>query len=71
MRVPALHDLDPDIVYPELHVGVHDEPCARDEVQPDPGTPFAIPPDASHELPTHLAVSVSVASLHDLVPESV
>ena len=26
VRVPAAHDLDPDKLYPVLHVGVHDVP---------------------------------------------
>ena len=71
VRVPALHDLVPDKVYPSLHVGVHDDPCARVEVQPEPGAPLAMTPDASHGLGLHTAVSVRVPALHDLVPERV
>ena len=71
VRVPALHDLVPERVYPLLQVGVHDDPCARVEVQPDPATPFDIAPDASHGSGLHTAVSVSVPAVHDLVPERV
>ena len=71
VRVPALHDLVPDKVYPSLHDGVQDDPCARVEVQPEPGAPLAMTPAASHGLGLHTAVSVRVPALHDLVPESV
>ena len=71
VRVPKLHDLVPDKVYPSLHDGVQDDPCARVEVQPEPGAPLEMAPDASHGLGLHTAVSVSVPSVHDLVPERV
>jgi hypothetical protein len=71
VRVPALHDLCPDKVYPVLHVGVHVAPCARVDEQADPGAPLAMAPDASHELPLHTAVSVRVPALHDLCPDKV
>ena len=48
VRVPAVHDLVPERVYPVLQVGVHDEPSASVEVQPGPGAPFAIGPLGSH-----------------------
>ena len=54
-----------------MQVGVHDEPCARVEVQPDPAAPFDIAPDASHGSALQPAVSVRVPKLHDLVPERV
>ena len=31
VKVPSLHDLEPDRVYPASQVGVHDEPLARVE----------------------------------------
>ena len=71
VRVPALHVLVLDKVYPSLHDGVQDDPCARVEVQPEPGAPLAMTPDASHELPLHTAVSVRVPALHDLCPDKV
>ena len=71
VSVPAVHDLVPERVYPLLHVGVHDDPCARVEVQPDPAAPFDIAPDASHGSALQTAVSVRVPKLHDLVPERV
>ena len=61
VRVPALHDLCPDKVYPVLHVGEHVAPSARVEVQPGPGAPLAMAPDASHELASHV-VSDPLAS---------
>ena len=50
VRVPALHDLVPDRVYPESQVGAHVVPSARVEVHPEPGAPLAIAPDASQGL---------------------
>ena len=69
VRMPALHDLVPDRVYPVLHVGVQEDQCARVEVQAEPGSPLGMAPDASHELPLHTAVSVRMPALHDLLPE--
>ena len=43
VRVPALHDLVPERVYPVLHVGVHDDPLSRTSPQGDIN-PFAIVP---------------------------
>ena len=71
LRVPTLHDLCPDKVYPVLQFGVHDDPCARVEVQPGPAAPLEMAPDASHGLALHTAVSLRVPSVHDLVPERV
>jgi hypothetical protein len=39
VRVPALQDDVPDTVYPELHVGWHVEPLAREPVQ-SPAAPL-------------------------------
>ena len=47
VRVPALHDDVPDTVYPELHVGWHVDPLARELVQ-SPAPPFVGAADASH-----------------------
>ena len=49
VRVPALHDLCPDKVYPVLHVGVQEVPCARVDEQAEPGAPLEMAPDASHD----------------------
>ena len=70
VRVPAAHDLVPERVYPVLHVGLHDAPCARVELQSF-RAPLAMAADASHELPLHTAVSVRVPAVHDLIPERV
>ena len=70
VRVPALHDLVPERVYPVLHDGVHAAPCARVEVQSF-RAPLVMAPDASQELPLHTAVSVRMPALHDLLPERV
>ena len=70
VRVPALQDDVPDTVYPELHVGWHVEPLARELVQP-PAPPFVGAADASHEFPLHIAVLVRVPALHDLCPDKV
>ena len=43
VKVPALHELVPDTVYPELHVGVHEDPLSREFPHGDI-TPFAIVP---------------------------
>ena len=40
LRSPALHDLCPDKVYPVLQVGEQEDPCARIEVQAEPGAPL-------------------------------
>ena len=47
VSVPALQDDVPDTVYPELHVGWHVEPLARELVQ-SPTPPFAGAVEASH-----------------------
>ena len=48
VRVPLLHDLEPERVYPVLQVGVHDEPLARVDVQSF-RAPLVMAPDASQE----------------------
>ena len=68
---PALHDLCPDKVYPSLHVGEQEDPCARLKVQAEPGAPLEMGPAALHELPLHTAVSLRTPALHDLCPDKV
>ena len=46
VNVPAVHELVPDTVYPELHVGWHVDPLARELVQL-PAPPFVGALDAS------------------------
>ena len=65
VRVPALHDLVPERVYPESQVGLHDIPCASVEVHPEPGAPFVMAPDASHK-----GASTRVLSSIEDPPES-
>ena len=52
----SVHDVAPDTVYPELHVGWHVEPLGRVSVQ-SPTAPFAGGTAASHALSlrTHAA----------------
>jgi len=50
VSVPRLHELFPDTVYPELHVGWHVDPLARELVQL-PTAPFVGAVDASHGIP--------------------
>jgi hypothetical protein len=69
VRVPALQDDVPDTVYPELHVGWHVEPLARELVQ-SPAPPFVGAADASHGFAAHVA-AVSVPALQDDVPDTV
>mmetsp|Transcript_9768 Transcript_9768/g.44500 ORF Transcript_9768/g.44500 Transcript_9768/m.44500 type:complete len:153 (+) Transcript_9768:96-554(+) len=53
VRVPRLQDDVPDTVYPELHVGWHVDPLARELVQ-SPAPPFVGAADASHGIPCRL-----------------
>lgn len=68
-NVPALQDDVPDTVYPELHVGWHVDPLARELVQ-SPAPPFVGATDASHGSTVHVA-AVNVPELHELVPDTV
>ena len=52
-----------------MHVGVHDEPLARELVQL-PTTPLVGAVDASHEEAEHVA-AVKVPALHEETPETV
>ena len=47
VKVPALHELVPDTVYPLLHVGWHVDPDANEFVH-DPTPPLVGAVDASH-----------------------
>ena len=49
VRVPAVQELVPDTVYPELHVGWHVDPLAREPVQ-SPTAPFVGAVDASQQV---------------------
>jgi hypothetical protein len=48
VSVPRLHELVPDTVYPELHVGWHVDPLANELVQ-SPTPPFVGAVDASQD----------------------
>ena len=68
VNVPKEHELVPDTVYPELHVGWHVEPLASELVQ-SPTPPFAGGEEASHGFKEHVA-AVSVPAVQELVPET-
>ena len=60
-----------EIIYPLLHVGVHELPLARLAVH-GVANPFVGATDASHGLALHTAVLVvSVPAVHVLVPDTV
>ena len=69
VRFPAVQELVPDTVYPELHVGWHVEPLARELVQ-SPAAPFAGAADALHGFAEHVA-AVNVPKEQDDVPDTV
>ena len=69
VSVPALQDDVPETVYPELHVGWHVDPLARELVQ-SPAPPFVGAVDASHGFAEHVA-AVRVPAVQELVPETV
>ena len=69
VKVPALHELVPDTVYPLLHVGWHVDPDANELVH-DPTPPLVGAVDASHGFAEHVA-AVKVPALHELVPDTV
>ena len=69
VNVPKEQELVPDTVYPELHVGWHVEPLARELVQ-SPGPPFVGAADASQGFAAHVA-AVNVPALQDDVPDTV
>ena len=74
VNVPKEHELVPDTVYPELHVGWHVDPLARELVQ-SPAPPFVGAADASHvedEVqmfpPPETVAASSVPSLEEVMP---
>ena len=69
VNVPKEHELVPDTVYPELHVGWQVDPLASELVQ-SPAPPFAGAVDASHGFAEHVA-AVRVPAVQELVPETV
>ena len=69
VNVPKEHELVPDTVYPELHVGWQVDPLASELVQ-SPAPPFVGAADASHGFAEHVA-AVSVPALQDDVPDTV
>ena len=58
VNTPKEHELVPDTVYPELHVGWQVDPLARELVQ-SPAPPFVGAADASHDM-TSTGVRLSV-----------
>ena len=68
VRVPTVQELVPETVYPELHVGWHVDPLARELVQ-SPAPPFVGTVDASHGGFAEHVAAVSVPALQDDVPE--
>ena len=64
VSVPALHEDVPDTVYPELHVGWHVDPLAR-ELEQSPAPPFAGAEDASHGFPDS-QLAPPYPALHDV-----
>jgi len=53
VRVPARQDVTPLLVYPEAHVGSHDDPLSSDDVQSPRSTALAGSAEASHGLGSH------------------
>ena len=62
VNVPREHELEPDTVYPELHVGWHVDPLARELVQ-SPAPPFVGAADASHGFASHVVSDPDASSL--------
>ena len=53
VRVPVKQDVTPLLVYPEAHVGSHDDPLSSDDVQSPRSTALAGSAEASHGLGSH------------------
>ena len=68
VNVPKEHELVPDTIHPELHVGWHVDPLASELVQ-SPIAPFVGAADASHRFAEHVA-AVSAPALQDDVPDT-
>ena len=60
VRVPAVQELVPETVYPELHVGWHVDPLARELVQ-SPAPPFVGAVDASHGFAEHVLSLIHIS----------
>ena len=67
VNVPKEHELVPDTVYPELHVGWHVDPLVNELVQ-SPAPPFVGAADASHKFAEHVAMDIEPSVLHDISP---
>ena len=67
VRVPSLHEDVPDTVYPELHVGWHVDPLARELVQ-SPTPPFEGGADASHVVGTDVQMFPPLTPTASFVP---
>ena len=60
VKVPALHELVPDTVYPLLHVGWHVDPIANEFVH-DPTPPLVGAVDASQDMTNTYALPLRFA----------
>ena len=60
--------MSPFLVYPEAHVGEHDEPLRSDAVQSPTSEAWAGSAEASHGSGSHVATDVSVPAAHVVVP---
>ena len=68
VRVPARQDVTPFLVYPEAHVGEHDEPLSSVAGQSPASEAWAGSAEASHGSGSHVATDVSVPAAHVVVP---
>ena len=59
VKVPALHELAPDTVYPLLHVGWHVDPDANELVH-DPTPPLVGAVDASQSMTNTYALPLAL-----------
>ena len=59
VKVPALHELAPDTVYPLLHVGWHVDPDAN-ELMHDPTPPLVGAVDASQSMTNTYALPLAL-----------
>ena len=68
VKVPVLQDMTPFLVYPESHVGEHDEPLASDAWQSPGSTALAGSVETSHGSAPHVATDVKVPARQDVTP---
>ena len=68
VRVPASQDVTPLLVYPEAHVGSHDDPLASDAWQLPGSTALAGSAEVSHGSDSHVASDVRVPARQDVTP---